>query len=237
MGTGAAFLSLLMTAQTMGVDLGRLEPPAPVPATVPLVQAAPRPVLRLTLAEITRDQERAMEWHAVGRGQVGFALALGPEDLWAKLRQGAASAAWPLPRLEGGAEADFPVEPYRFLYENGNIRALPLTAPQSPQAIVSVPGLLRGLYGASLHVLFTPVEYAVLYEDGALAPASITLLREDREGRLWATYKPVAELGKTHWFLAVNGVMFGMKLEGRELVFYSQPVPLQGFRAVERRLD
>ena len=126
MGTGAAFLSLLMTAQTVGVDLGKLEPPA----AVPMVQTAPKPV------------------------------------------------------------------------------------PQSPQAIVSVPGLLRELYEAALHALFTPVEYAVLYEDGALAPAAITLLREDREGRLWATYKPVAEMGKMHWFLAVNGVMFGMKLEG-----------------------
>jgi len=237
MGTGAAFLSLLMTAQTVGVDLGRMDSPAAVPTAVPLVQAAPQPVLRLALADISRDQERAAQWHPVGRGQVGFVLALGPEDLWAKLRQGDAAAAWPLPRLEGGADADFPVEPYRFLYENGNIRALPLAEPQSPQAIVSVPSLLRGLYDASLRVLFTPVEYSVLYEDGALAPASITLLREDREGRLWATYKPVAELGKMHWFLAIDGVMFGMKLEGPELVFYSQPVPAKGFQARERRLD
>ena len=162
----------------------------------------------------------------MGRGVVSFSLGLDPKaDFWVKLRQQDYAVAYPRERFSEGVEEDFPVERYRFVYENGNIRAFPAAPPQEPQAIVSIPALLRSLYDASLHVLFTPVDYAVLYEDGALVPASISLIRQDEAGRFMVTHKSLRELASIQWFVSIDGSMVGMRLEGQNLVFYSKATP------------
>lgn len=227
MDASPALSALLLSAQLLGIDSALLPAPqVPRPAAVRAANPKQKEVLRLSLKEIVENQERAYASHPVGRGHVEFSLGLDPEaDLWVKLRQDGRAVAHPLARLEAGVDEDFPVEAYRFLYENGNIRALPLAEPRSPQAIVSVPGMLRNLYELSLHALFTPVDYAVLYEDGRLGPASVSLIREDHRGTFWITHKTLKEMQTVQWFLAVDGVMFGMRLAGDSLVFYSAPVP------------
>ncbi|MCH8851049.1 MAG: hypothetical protein IID41_00190, partial [Planctomycetes bacterium] len=77
-------------------------------------------------------------------------------------------------------------------------------------------------YNVSLHVLFTPIEYAVTYEDGNLSTASISLIREDNVGRFWLTYKTRPERRKIHWFVSINGIHHGMKIVGDDLVFYTK---------------
>ena len=234
----SALQALILSAQLAGIDT-RLPPPPPVRlAVVREAAAEPKPVLALTLKEIVSEQERAVSWSEVGRGRIGFSVGLDPEaSLWVKFRQGARAAAYPPADLENGVEEKFPVERYRFLLENGMVRALPVLPPQYPQANVSLPGMIRSAYELAAHVLFTPVDYAVLYEDGGLVPASVSLVREDSQGALWVTYSKASELSQIKWFLAVNGVLFGMKLEADKLVFYSKPAP-PGFmlRAARKRL-
>jgi hypothetical protein len=135
--------------------------------------------------------------------------AFDPEaSLWIKLKQGSA--------------------------ENGMIRAHPAEEPQSPQANVSIPSLVRELYNAAVRVSFSPVEYSVVYENGGLVPASLCLIREDQQGRFWITCKKLSELKEIRWFVAINGVMTGMKLDERDLIFHSKPVPSLAAIAAER---
>ncbi|MBI4678562.1 MAG: hypothetical protein HY748_13370 [Elusimicrobia bacterium] len=81
---------------------------------------------------------------------------------------------------------------------------------------------------------------------GGAIPASVSLIREDQQGRFWVTYGKASEVAaEIKWFVAINGVMYGMKLEAPNLVFYSKPVPPVSLNATrgpafpspERRLD
>lgn len=241
METMTAFQALILSAGLAGVD-GKPALPAarPEPLAPAAAQPAPKPVLAIPLREIAAEQDRAVAYEAVGQGRVGFNIALDPQaELWVEFRQGENLVGHPIPALEKGVDARFPVEDYRFAVQDWTVRAYPLAAPQSPQANLPVPALLRSAYELSLHVLFDPVEYAVLTEDGKSGvPASLSLLRQAQDGTLYVTYNKLSDLqAKLKWFLAVNGVMFGMKLEGDSLVFYSQPVPDIGLRrAPEKRL-
>jgi hypothetical protein len=225
----SAFQALLLSAQLAGAaGKPALSAALPAPLVPAAAQPAPKPVLSIPLREIAAEQDRAVAYADVGRGRIGFNIALDPQaELWVEFRQGGRLAGYPLPALEKGVDARFPVEDYRFAVQDWVVRAYPLLQPQSPQASVPVPALLRSSYELALHVLFDPVEYAVLYEDGASGvPASLSLLREDRDGTLYVTFSKLSDLQtKLKWFLAVNGTMFGMKVEGDSLVFYSQPVP------------
>ena len=216
METASALTSLLLLSHSLGVA------PLPKPATI----EAPKLVLRIALQDIVRDQERAFVGRQVGRGWISFAVGLDPEaDLWVKLREGRRNAAYPLDKFSEGVDHFFPSGRYRFLYENGNIRAFPVSPPQSPQAILSVVAMLRRLHRTAIHVLFTPVEYAVVYERGGDVPDSVSLIREDAGGGLWVTHKSLDEMRKIHWFVSINGTRYGMKLNGDHLDFYSVSAP------------
>ncbi|MCX5795856.1 MAG: hypothetical protein NTY77_10210 [Elusimicrobia bacterium] len=236
----SAFQALLLSAQLAGVDGRVAPPPSAAPALAPLAaQPAPREVLRIPLQEIVSQADRAAESRQVGRGDIGFSLGLDPQaDLWVKFRQGSRAAAHPVADLEQGLDEAFPVEAYHFAVKDWMIRAYPAAQPQTPQADVSVAALLRRTYELAEHVLFTPVEYAVLYEDGGLVPGSVSLIREDAQGQLMVNYNKLADVQKEiQWFLGVNGVLYGMKVEGGQLVFYSEPVPPKTlWRAPERAL-
>ncbi|MBI3553041.1 MAG: hypothetical protein HY077_11050 [Elusimicrobia bacterium] len=220
----ATLKALLVSAQLMGISAVPV-PPAASPRAVP-PKGPVKEVLRIPLSEITRNQERAWVYEQAGRGTLGFCAALDPKaDFWIKLRQNDRFAAHPLNDFEAGVEEDFPSDRYKIVLENGMLRAFPVDPPQSPQAHVSTPALLRGLYETAEHVLFTPVEYAVAYEDGGLVPASVSLIREDNAGRFFVSYHSKAELSEIQWFVSIDGTMYGMKLEGDDLVFSSEPTP------------
>jgi len=236
MNIGPALSMLLLTAQTAGVDVDKTAAaPGISPPPIEELQA-PKPVLRLGLKEIVENQSRAQWWGDAGRGRVGFSLAVGPEELWGEFREKGAARAWSLSELTRGVNARLYLETYSFLYQGGLVRVIPAFGRQTPQASFSVSEMLRYLHTAAIQVLFSPVRYAVLYEDGRLAPASVSLLRQDSVGQLWVTYKKVEDLDRIHWFVSINGTLFGMRLEGSELVFYSKPTPVKGFYSDERLL-
>lgn len=226
METTTALGVLILSAQLAGVDTIPITPAAKA-APVGAAGGEPRAILKLSLQEITQNQERAYSLYPVGRGYIAFSVGLDPAGHWVKFRQDGRSAAHALAELEQGVEESFPVEPYRFLYENRLIRAIPVWEPQEPQANVMPADLIQGLYSAALRVLFTPLEYAVVYEDGSLAPASVSLIREDIRGRRWLIHHKAAELKEIRWFVTLDGKAYGMRLEGEDLVFYSKAPALE----------
>lgn len=211
----AAFSALLAYAHLLGV--------APVP---PAPSPAPREELRIPLSEISAQQARSQDYEPVGRGGVGFTAALDDKaELWIRLRQQDQNAAFPLAAFDKGVDVDFPVERVHALVENGVIRAYPVDEPQTPQAHVMIPDLLRALVTDAEHVLFTPVDYAVLYENDGLVPPSLSLVREDQSGRYYVNYHSVAELAQISWFVSIDGTMHGVEIDGKDVVFFSKPAP------------
>lgn len=221
---GPTFHALLAAAMLAG-----FEGATPPSASKKTVDERPKEILRLSLSEIRRDQERAYERHAAGRGVLEFSAGFDPEaELWLKVRQHGVEAARDYATVQKGFELELPVERYKFVLENGFVRAFPVAPPQSPQARASLPALIRGLYNAALQVEFSPIRYAIVHEPGLSdsVPASLCLIREDLQGRFWITHKTLAEMRQIQWFVSINGLMRGMRIEGGELVFFSKPTPV-----------
>lgn len=213
---GKALAAMALAATLAGTDAP--PPPAPVPA--------PKEIMRLALSDVDGDQARAEQWHQAGRGSVGVAVGFDPKaDLWVKFRQRDHISAHPLSKLQTGVEEDFPDDSYRLFVENGNARVVPVNPPHAPQATASLPALIRQLYNAALHVQFDLLNYAVIRENDSGVPASICLIREDPAGRFYVTYRAPAQLKTINWIASVNGKLFGMRLEGEDLVFYTKPTP------------
>ena len=86
MTEASALGALVLAAQLAGVQTAA--PPPSRPAAVrPAPPPGAKPILTLTLQEITRDQERAFASERVGQGIISFSLGLDPKaDLWIKLR-------------------------------------------------------------------------------------------------------------------------------------------------------
>jgi hypothetical protein len=222
---GTALQTLLVSASLLGVDPQPALPPA-VHAKAAQPKGPVKEVLRIPLSEIVRNQERAWTWDENSASRVGFCAAFDPQaELWIKLKDRGATAAHKLSDFEAGVEEDFPDGRTRVVLENGYLRAFPVHSPQTPQAHVSVPSLVRGLYNAAEHVLFTPVDYALVYEDGGAVPSSLSLIREDDAGRFYISYHSKAELSQIVWLVSIDGTMYGARLQGEDLVFYSEPTP------------
>ncbi len=221
MSHSTAFSALILSAQLAGVDMPR-----------PVVEP-PKPVFSIGLDEIERRQSEAFEFHRVGRADVGFSAAVGPDaGPWIKLAQKGALHAAALDKFDQGLDVDLPYERYRFIREQDDIRAFPVNAPQS-QARVPIGELIDRLYRLSTHVRFPLSEYAVMHERGGVLPAAVSLLRRNDQGTLMLTHFQAAELDQVRWFLSVNDIRYGLKIEKDRLVFYSTPAPVNTTR-IER---
>jgi hypothetical protein len=202
--------------------------PAVTPSPAPAIRAqapapeTPRKILRLTLDEIRRDQDRAYQAYALGRSRLELSVAIGENlELWVKFRQEGKVLARTTAALESWNTLSF-YEPARAIYENGLVRFHPLYDDRVQHTVVSVPSLIGALHDAALHVLLAGVEdYAVILEDGP-APPSVTLLRRDFRGRLLVTRRTKADLRELQWFTTIGDLSYGMRLEGAELAFYSK---------------
>jgi hypothetical protein len=208
--------ALMISAQMAGVavDQSALRPVGGAAAEGPqIVGQAP-------LKGISAGQNRAEMFRVLDKERLGFSLALGPDGyLWLRVRRGEAIKNFSLPSLEGGVEADLGGVWYRFRLEGDRILARDRS--QQAQAELSLSALVGALYDLGLHAAFGPVVYSMMYEDGAFFPEASGLLRKDSEGRYWVTYHR-RDGAKLHWFVAINGRMFGFRIEGTNLVFYAQ---------------
>ena len=217
----SALASLVLTAQLAGVDVPR-----------PVVEPSKR-IFSIGLDEIGRRQSEAFAFYRVGREDIGFSAAVGPDaGPWIKLIQKNALQAAPLEKFAQGLEMDFPHGRYRFIREQDDIRAMDVDSPQM-QPRVPVGELIDRLYLLSAHVRFPLVEYAVMHEGGGLLPAAVSLLRRNDQGTLMVTHFQAAELNEVQWFLSVNALRYCLKIERERLIFYSTPAPMNTTR-IER---
>jgi hypothetical protein len=211
--------SLILSAQLSGVSPAGLEAPKFAAAAA---KGAPQAVLTLKLADI-RVRHDAIETRArVGRGEFGFSLLSGPESLHFIARQDGVEKHWPLAELKDGVSGEFPKQRIGLKRDGEFVRVSPANPPPDAEALVSVPELVDSLYAEAIRIVADIVRYAVVYEDGGRAPAAVSLLRRDSQGMYWISYRPVDRLKSIHYFVAVNGVLYGMRLEGENLVFYAK---------------
>lgn len=203
-----ALESLVLSAQLLG-----LSAPAPKPLDVP------SPVLRLDLAEVQRDQDRAWQDLQVGAHAVGLTAAFNEQaGLVIKLRQAGVTLSYHQSALVGGKEIQLPRGRYKVWHENGIVRIFALDERGGGQLFAM--DLVRSLYNAAVIVRLGVVDYAVVQGHD-----SISFLRRDDAGRYYVAYRPAARLARIEWLLAVNGLMYGVRLEGASLAFYSKPLP------------
>lgn len=219
-----AFSALLISAQLAGAPANSPAAGTTVPAVSPEAAgeaAGVRPIGRAPLAGISAGRDRAAVRRTLGGRELGFTLALGPDGyLWVKVAAEKGFKIISIPALRRVVDAEIGGVFYRFRMKGDLIEA----AAHSGETVrVSLRHMAESLYELGLHAAFGPVVYTMLYEDGAVLPEAAGLLRKDDAGDFWVTYAPPEGSG-IHWFLAVDGTMFGLRLERPELAFYSQPV-------------
>ncbi len=206
-----ALQSLVLAAQVAGVS------PAPLFESG-LAVNVPQPILSLPLAEITAAQNSSKIIRNVDGVLLAFSAASGPEMLWLRVSGEGVARQWSWQELSGGVSASFGNQTIRFsIDERGGVTA-------GSVSFNLLDDMWR-LYEKAVRISIDPVLYAVTYEDGfSGVPRSVSLIRKDSEGMGWISYRSSDRLAEIHYFVAVNGVLYGMRLEGEMLVFYSKPI-------------
>ncbi|PCI37275.1 MAG: hypothetical protein COB53_06980 [Elusimicrobia bacterium] len=207
----SALQSLLLAAQVAGVS------PAPLFESG-VAANVPQQILSLPLAEIREAQSSASVVREVDGVRLTFSAASGPETLWLRVFGAGVTRQWSWKALGAGVSGSFGGKTIRFSADaQGLVTAGSLT--------FSFLDELWRLYDRAVRIRIDPVLYAVTYENGSAGiPPSVSLIRKDSEGMGWITYRSVDRLAGIHYFVAVNGVLFGMRLEGQSLVFYRKPI-------------
>jgi hypothetical protein len=168
----------------------------------------------MPLADVAAAQEGAWRPLGVIEARAAFDAKGAP---WIVLRQGGRAVAHALTDFDGGVVEEFPAGRTRTVLKNGVL--------QGPRGDISVQDLVQALFESAKHQAFPPVDYALALEHGGLVPASVSLIRRDADGNFFVSYHSPSELAKIDWILGVNGTLYGVKLEGAALVFYSEPAP------------
>jgi len=209
----SALQTLVLAAQVAGVSPSALE----APAFESGIANSPQPILSLPLAEIRAAQNSSIIVREVDGVSLSFSAASGPEMLWLRVSGEDETHQWSWKTLSGGVSASF----------GGKI----VKISADDRGLINVGSVsfnlldeMWRLYGKAVHIRIDPVLYAVTYEDGSAGiPHSISLIRRDTQGMGWIAYRDSQRLATIHYFIAVNGVLYGMRLEGENLVFYAKP--------------
>lgn len=191
--------------------------PTPVPAAKRAPAPEPRPVSSMLIAEVASRTGAALRRETAGR-TLEFSVRVDPDERpRVVIKEDGASASFSLSELEAGATAALPGGPLPLRLSKGTLAA--------GAASVTLQELLQLAYDAAAHVEFPPVTYALLLESAADKPQAVATLRRDSEGIFWLAYHPVARLSKIEWLLSIDGTLFGMRLDGSRLTFWSKPLP------------
>lgn len=150
-------------------------------------------------------------------------------DTWFSLKpvNGLGAGAWKETDLAAGA-----------VYKHGGLTVLvketdgvvQLAVPGGEKTEVSVNALFDKLYDDSMKVTFgDAVTYAVFrnLEPLAEVEGSVTM-RRDQEGQYFYSVTPDAQVSAApRWLLAVNGVLYGLKVEEGSLLFVGKPIEMK----------
>lgn len=221
---GSAVQALLISAQLLGID-----PRVTVPAAPPAKASAPAParteIMRIPLSKIASMQKSAWVPRIVGMGTLELAASFDATgSLWIKLRSQGRASAYSRTELEKGLTQTFPSGRFNLSFADDAISIIPVDPP-GPKVSIQSNELVRALYDNAKRVRFDPVDYAVAYEDGSQGPASLSLIRVDENGLFWVNYHTLGELSQLSWFVGIDGILYGVKIDGDDLVFVSEPLP------------
>lgn len=200
-------------------------PPVPSPRPAPGRRADGETVLvRAPLAGLAAAQSRGTLTRTFGGAPLIASLSFDAEGYsWLTLRQGAWSASYSESARAAGASADLPSGAASLKEERGVVR---LSAASGETLELGEGALVDALYAAATKIELGPVTYAALWQDGSGTPAALDLLRRDGNGDYYVTYRTPAQMRSgTQWVMAANGLIYGMRLEGAELVFLHKPLP------------
>lgn len=185
---------------------------------------AVQPVVQVPLKGVQAGMARATIFRQVGSGNLGFSVALMPDGyLGLRVREGGQARVYSIPELRSGVLADLPSGSYRMAIDDRTTISIAQVGGRGAVAQVDLLNLVEALYRLGVHVNFSPVAYTVLYEDGSDVAEAGGLLRRDSNGMFWITHKTASELTTIRYFVAINGTLYGMRLEKPWLVFYSKP--------------
>lgn len=156
-------------------------------------------------------------------------------DTWFSLKpvKGLGAGAWKETDLAAGA-----------VYKHDGLELLvketdgvvTIAAPGGEKTEVSVNALFDELYNDSMKVTFgDAITYAVFRNLEPLAEnEGIVTMRRDQEGLYYYSLTGDAQVtAAPRWLLAVNGVLYGLKVEESSLLFVAKPIEMKGARAPE----
>lgn len=220
-GMNEALASLAAAAALVGA-------PASAPVPTPRAAVAPAPngettIARATLDAVSAAQAAGAATRSVDGSDLSAAMAFNPDgDAWFLLRSGARSGVFSEAALKTGAAVDLPGGRATLKVADA---VLTVAGASGTSVEFREKDLLDALYEAAIKVDLGTVRYAVLHRDGRDSPASECLLRRDARGNYFvASYSPADARKATIWVVAVDGVLYGMRLRGPELIFVSKPL-------------
>jgi hypothetical protein len=149
-------------------------------------------------------------------------------DSWFSLKpvSGLGAGAWKETDLAAGAVYKYGGLELRLKETAGVVT---ITGPGAEKTEVSVNGLFDRLYAESLQVTFGGVITYAAFRN--LAPLSETegtvTLRLGSDGLYYFSVTPDAAVAAApRWLLAVNGVLYGLRVEAASLLFISKPIEM-----------
>jgi hypothetical protein len=205
--------------------------PVNAPRSAPARTAAGETtVARATLASVAAAQASGSVTRAFGGAPLEAAISFdGDGASWLTLRQGAWRASYSESAMAAGATADLPTGTVSLKEDKGVIT---LSAPAGATLSLTEKELIDPLYAAAVKFTLGPATYAGLWTDGKTTPAALDLLRRDGNGDYFVTYRTPAQMKSgTQWVMGADMVLYGMRIEGLELVFVSKPVSAVGAAA------
>lgn len=194
---------------------------APAPAAAPALPA-PTALGTMALAVVAQKQAAAAAVVRVGPAQVNVSVAFPDEDGALQLDQAGQSVQVPFDALAQGAPAELPYGHYTVKLFAGLVE---ISTPDGALGRVSLDSLMARLQSRAAQLSFDPVVYAVALDGTPQAPKSVALLRQDSEGTYWVAWHGAQELQSIVWLVAIDDAMYGMKLGGGALDFFSEPAP------------
>ena len=118
--------------------------------------------------------------------------------------------------------------------------ALGFESGDGAQASLAVNALFDGLYRRSAQIVFADaVNYSVIRNtDPETGERGIMLLRLSHDDIYYFSARTDAELsGDPLWFVAINGVLYGMMLDGEKLLFVSKKLDPSARLLAARAVD
>jgi len=211
---------------------GISSPALPLAAETTPASPDPRPILALDIPELERLREQGWLGVQAGPARIEMTPAFSDKPGFHLLvREGPFEAAAIAPEeLARGAFRKVPSGVLTLRLEPKGMLSVTLEAGGGgPPHRTEIPSraLIGPIYTALPKVVLGIVEYAVVRERGGREglPPAVTLIRKDGEGAYWLAHHPDTELSKVVWLLAVDGTLYGVRKDGRLLVFLKKPLP------------